>query len=62
MSDKPCSCFNQWLEKQPVRVQNLYEHLPQEELTRIINAWNAGWHEGWEWLEYWLKEKNVTTT
>ena len=54
MNDEPCSCFNQWLEQQPNK--EFYEQLSEKELHRIVNAWNAGWHEGWKKLEYWIKK------
>lgn len=53
-SVEPCSCFNQWLERQTIRMRHLYANLSEKDLLRIVGAWNAGWNEGWQRRQFWL--------
>jgi len=54
---EPCSCFAQWLERQPH-----YNQYPAEILTMLNIAWNAGWREGWQRSEFWKKAKDAKAT
>jgi hypothetical protein len=54
MNEEPCGCFNEWLERNPNK--DFYDKLPPDVLSLVINAWNAGWCQGWKRLEYRIKQ------